>query len=103
MEPSTVVAPRSSFYFLDEARSLPRGVQVPEAPTIAFEPDIGTGHPPFDVNALRRDFPILQRQVHGRPLIWLDNAATTQKPQAVIDRLADFYRHENSNIHRGAH
>ncbi len=64
----------------------------------------GSGiHPPFDVNAVRRDFPILAERVHGRPLIWFDNAATTQKPQAVIDRLAHFYAHENSNIHRAAH
>ncbi len=58
---------------------------------------------PFDVNAIRRDFPILQERINGRQLIWLDNAATTQKPQAVIDRLAYFYAHENSNVHRAAH
>ena len=58
---------------------------------------------PFDVNLIRRDFPILSERVNGRPLIWLDNAATTQKPQAVIDRLKYFYEHENSNIHRAAH
>lgn len=62
-----------------------------------------SAHPAFDVNAVRRDFPILQERVNGRPLIWFDNAATTQKPQAVIDRLAYFYAHENSNIHRAAH
>jgi cysteine desulfurase/selenocysteine lyase len=55
------------------------------------------------VNAIRRDFPILSEHVNGRPLVWLDNAATTQKPQAVIDRLSHFYSHENSNIHRAAH
>uniref|UniRef100_UPI000D1A88A1 family 2A encapsulin nanocompartment cargo protein cysteine desulfurase n=1 Tax=Burkholderia metallica TaxID=488729 RepID=UPI000D1A88A1 len=60
-------------------------------------------HPPFDVNAIRRDFPILQERVNGKPLVWFDNAATTHKPQAVIDRLAYFYAHENSNIHRAAH
>lgn len=60
-------------------------------------------HPPFNVAAVRRDFPILSERVKGRPLIWLDNAATTQKPQCVIDRLVHFYRHENSNIHRAAH
>ncbi|MBX3628741.1 MAG: cysteine desulfurase [Nitrosomonas sp.] len=60
-------------------------------------------HAAFDVHAIRRDFPILQEQVNGRSLVWLDNAATTQKPQAVIDRLAYFYQHENSNIHRAAH
>ncbi|GAA3872771.1 hypothetical protein GCM10022243_42410 [Saccharothrix violaceirubra] len=57
----------------------------------------------FDVAAIRRDFPILRDKVNGRPLIWLDNAATTQKPQVVIDRLAHYYTHENSNIHRAAH
>ncbi len=61
------------------------------------------GHPAFDVQAVRRDFPILAEKIHGRPLIWFDNGATTQKPQAVIDRLAYFYAHENSNIHRAAH
>jgi cysteine desulfurase/selenocysteine lyase len=60
-------------------------------------------YPPFDVNAIRRDFPILAERVNGRPLVWFDNAATTQKPQAVIDRLSHFYAHENSNIHRAAH
>ncbi len=54
-------------------------------------------------NLIRQDFPILQETVNGRPLVWLDNAATTQKPQAVIDRLKYFYEHENSNIHRAAH
>jgi cysteine desulfurase / selenocysteine lyase len=60
-------------------------------------------HPAFDVNAVRRDFPILQERVNGKQLVWFDNAATTHKPQAVIDRLAYFYAHENSNIHRAAH
>jgi cysteine desulfurase/selenocysteine lyase len=62
-----------------------------------------SAHPPFDVNAIRRDFPILQERVNGRQVVWFDNAATTQKPQAVIDRLGHFYAHENSNIHRAAH
>jgi len=57
----------------------------------------------FDPYTVRKDFPILNQQVHGRPLVWLDNAATTQKPQAVIDRLSRFYETENSNIHRAAH
>lgn len=57
----------------------------------------------FDPLALKREFPILREQVNGRPLVWLDNAATTQKPQTVIDRLSHFYAHENSNIHRAAH
>ncbi|HVI50545.1 MAG TPA: family 2A encapsulin nanocompartment cargo protein cysteine desulfurase [Candidatus Sulfotelmatobacter sp.] len=66
-------------------------------------PDLGPSARPFDPRAVRRDFPILNEQVNGRPLVWLDNAATTQKPQAVIDRLSHFYEHENSNIHRAAH
>jgi cysteine desulfurase/selenocysteine lyase len=57
----------------------------------------------FDPYAVRREFPILNERVHGRRLVWLDNAATTQKPQTVIDRLSYFYAHENSNIHRAAH
>lgn len=57
----------------------------------------------FDVDAVRQDFPILRQKVNGKPLVWLDNAATTQKPQAMIDRMAKFYEEENSNVHRGAH
>ena len=57
----------------------------------------------FDVEAVRRDFPILETRVHGQRLVWLDNAATTQKPQSVIDRIAEYYATENSNVHRGAH
>ncbi len=83
----------ASYYFVDTAR--PGPAAVPQASASA--------HPPFDVNAVRRDFPILQERVNGRPLVWFDNAATTQKPQAVIARLSHFYEHENSNIHRAAH
>jgi cysteine desulfurase/selenocysteine lyase len=57
----------------------------------------------FDVDAVRRDFPVLHQRVHNRPLAWFDNAATTQKPQHVIDTISRFYAHDNSNIHRGAH
>ena len=52
---------------------------------------------------IRRDFPILSEKINGHNLVWLDNGATTQRPQAVIDRLVHYYRHENSNVHRGAH
>ena len=86
-----VAAPISavpSFYFLNAA-------QVPEVPAGA--------HPAFDVKSIRRDFPILATRVNGRPLVWFDNGATTQKPLAVIERLSYFYRNENSNIHRAAH
>jgi cysteine desulfurase/selenocysteine lyase len=57
----------------------------------------------FDVQRVRADFPILQTQVHGRPLIYLDNAATSQKPQVVIDAITRYYTEQNSNIHRGVH
>ena len=58
---------------------------------------------PFDVEKIRADFPILKRKVHGHPLVYLDNAATSQKPQAVIDALVRYYEGENANIHRGVH
>lgn len=57
----------------------------------------------LDVTALRAEFPILAEQPYGKPLVYLDNAATTQKPRAVIDALAAYYEHDNSNVHRGAH
>jgi cysteine desulfurase/selenocysteine lyase len=77
------------------ARSSQAPSDVPPALPISSEP--------FDAYAIRRDFPILQERVNGKPLVWLDNAATTQKPQSVIDRLSRYYSHENSNIHRAAH
>lgn len=57
----------------------------------------------LDVEAIRRDFPILARKVHGQPLVYLDNGATSQKPQTVIDAVSRYYAEENSNIHRGVH
>ena len=81
----------SGYYFLDAGR----------AP--AAVPRVDSGRGAFDVHAVRKDFPILRERVNGRPLVWFDNAATTQKPQSVIDRVAYFYAHENSNIHRAAH
>ncbi len=79
------------YYFLDNK-------------TLAAPPVIPpTGPSGFNADIVRRDFPILSEQVNGKQLIWLDNAATTQKPRAVIDRLKYFYEHENSNIHRAAH
>jgi cysteine desulfurase/selenocysteine lyase len=62
-----------------------------------------TGKPQFDVERIRADFPILRRRVHGRPLVYLDNAATTQKPQAVLDALTRYYTETNANVHRGVH
>lgn len=98
----------------DAARRLPHADATPSAPrqpspspVFADVPQLVQagrgGYPAFDVHAVRRDFPILGERVHGRQLVWFDNAATTHKPQAVIDRLAYFYAHENSNIHRAAH
>jgi cysteine desulfurase / selenocysteine lyase len=58
---------------------------------------------PLDVPTIRSDFPVLHQRVHGKPLVWFDNAATTQKPQSVIDAVSNFYARDNSNIHRGAH
>src|ERR1039457_4151693 len=57
----------------------------------------------IDWAALRKDFPILDQQVHGKPLIYFDNAATSQKPRAVIDALVHYYEHDNANVHRGIH
>ena len=110
----------AGFYFLDHARLPATAAAAPApvpartdppapvpgtaaAPAFPEVPELGPAARPFDPHTVRRDFPILQERVHGRPLIWLDNAATTQKPQAVIDRLSYFYQHENSNIHRAAH
>ncbi len=57
----------------------------------------------FDIDAIRQDFPILKQQVKGKPLVYLDNAATTQKPKVVMEALTDYYSDTNSNVHRGAH
>jgi cysteine desulfurase/selenocysteine lyase len=87
------------------ARSTPGGsaewieeASAPDAPPVA--PSTGGT---FDPYVVRRDFPILEERLHGKRLVWLDNAATTQKPRAVIDRLSHYYEHENSNVHRAAH
>jgi len=82
----------TAYYFLTPTVSTSTTSAAPALPRRAF-----------DVDAIRRDFPILQERVHGRPLVWLDNAATTQKPRAVIQRLVRYYEHEYSNVHRGAH
>nr|WP_301335859.1 family 2A encapsulin nanocompartment cargo protein cysteine desulfurase [Variovorax paradoxus] len=107
--PSPSMAPAgrdAQFYFVDAVR-LPNGFVTPAKPDPRGPdavPLAGSGqHPPFDVHAVRRDFPILKERVNGKQLVWFDNAATTHKPQSVIDRIAYFYEHENSNIHRAAH
>jgi cysteine desulfurase / selenocysteine lyase len=86
---------QGQYYFLDGNSPFHRTLATPTPGALAA--------PPFDVNHVRRDFPILHQHVNGHPLIWLDNAATTQKPQVVIDRISQYYRQDNSNIHRAAH
>jgi len=97
-EPRTSNAPVTSsapsYYFTELGNPPAAKSESPATPQ---------GRTHFDVHAIRRDFPILRERVNGKPLIWFDNAATTQKPQAVIDRVSYFYEHENSNIHRAAH
>jgi cysteine desulfurase/selenocysteine lyase len=95
----------SSFYFLDDAGMKTKPVAAPVSDTsrTGSAPDLQLPRRQFDIGSVRRDFPILRERVNGKPLIWLDNAATTQKPQSVIDRVSYFYEHENSNIHRAAH
>jgi cysteine desulfurase/selenocysteine lyase len=81
-----------SFYFIDE------GYFADDVPKV--QKSAGTI---FNPGAARSDFPIFKQRINGYPLIWLDNGATTQKPQVVIDRISAFYTNENSNIHRAAH
>jgi cysteine desulfurase/selenocysteine lyase len=71
--------------------------------TVAKTPPHTHAAGPFDVQKVRRDFPILHQTVHGKPLVYLDNAATTQKPLAVIEAIENYYRRDNANIHRGVH
>jgi SufS family cysteine desulfurase len=92
----SLVAP--DFYFLRAGN--PSGKSPAAA---ASYPTASGPSPSFDVDGVRRDFPALHQLVNGKPLIWLDNAATTQKPQAVIDATSHFYSRDNSNIHRAAH
>jgi len=89
----------SSFYFLRE----PERTQAPTGHASFAE---SGNHPPlrgFDVHAVRADFPALRQKVYGRDLIWFDNAATTHKPQSVIDAVSHFYAHDYSNVNRAAH
>ncbi|WP_028604741.1 family 2A encapsulin nanocompartment cargo protein cysteine desulfurase [Ottowia thiooxydans] len=102
-QPVTTPSTESQFYFVD-AVVLPSGYTTPATPGAREKPlGVQDRHPAFDVHAVRRDFPILSERVNGHPLAWLDNAATTQKPRSVIERVSYFYEHENSNIHRAAH
>ncbi|MEP9367156.1 SufS family cysteine desulfurase [Xanthobacter sp. VNH20] len=93
------------FYFLSPGTSRnPTGGSVPHrsAFTPAGKSNTG-GLAGFDVEKVRRDFPALHQNVNGKPLVWLDNAATTHKPQSVIDATSEYYARHNSNIHRAAH
>lgn len=95
---------RQPYYFIEAEPQFAPGIEVPGSyGHERFLPPQALPGQAFDVQALRRDFPILKERVNGRPLIWLDNAATTQKPESVIERIRHFYTHENSNIHRAAH
>lgn len=71
--------------------------------TAERRPADGAAPPALDVERIRADFPVLDQEVYGKPLVYLDNAATTQKPRAVIDAVSRFYAHDNSNVHRGVH
>lgn len=95
--PTRAVAPSPEFYFL---RVQDHAAQ-PALP--GLRPDSGPSLSSFDIEAIRRDFPALHQRVNGKPLVWLDNAATTHKPQSVIDATSRFYSRDNSNIHRAAH
>ncbi|WP_281633300.1 family 2A encapsulin nanocompartment cargo protein cysteine desulfurase [Flavobacterium luteolum] len=95
----------TSYYFLDQNPFAfdRRSTNISVGNSFdAKEINLFKGHH-FNAELVKKDFPILRETVNGKPLVWFDNAATTQKPQSVIDRIAYFYEHENSNIHRAAH
>jgi len=98
--PGTESVAEPDFYFLHGADSA-KG----SAARSTSRPGSGSGAAlsVFDVENVRRDFPALHQRINGRPLVWLDNAATTHKPQSVIDATSRFYGRDNSNIHRAAH
>ena len=96
--PPAAAQPAAAPVWSSDAYSLSLG----EPPAVVLDTG-GARRGMFDPAQVKRDFPILRERVHGRPLVWLDNAATTQKPTAVIDRLSYFYEHESSNVHRAAH
>ena len=99
---STPAVPGSSAYFPGGERVPTKAAPPPRIESFEFRPDLvpdmGLPARPFDPQIIRRDFPILQEQVNGRPLVWLDNAATTQKPEAVLRALRRHYRRDNANV-----
>ena len=102
VEPNPVfgqeAASAPEYYFLRGQDSAGRAT-----PDAASKPASGQLLSVLDIEAIRADFPALHQKVNGRPLIWLDNAATTHKPQSVLDATSQFYGRDNSNIHRAAH
>ncbi|RKR11782.1 cysteine desulfurase/selenocysteine lyase [Flavobacterium sp. 90] len=105
ISPSSGNGPGNNYYFLDQNpfvfdKKSPNAIVRSTLGSTELNGIIGTN---FNAELIKKDFPILRETVNGKPLVWFDNAATTQKPQSVIDRIAYFYEHENSNIHRAAH
>lgn len=96
-------SPGISYYFLQALFPGSENDGALSGRYVTEKDKVNGARPAFDANLIKRDFPILQEYVNGKPLIWLDNAATTQKPRQVIERIRFFYEHENSNIHRAAH
>jgi cysteine desulfurase/selenocysteine lyase len=93
---ASILPEATDYYFLQHLAPAPSGIAFPKTePSAPFTS--------FDIGGVRRDFPALHQRVNGHPLVWLDNAATTHKPQSVIDATSRFYGRDNSNIHRAAH
>src|SRR4051812_43402883 len=84
-----------------EARPAAASAQTPASPVLEREAGLPDARRPIDAAALRADFPILDQEVNGHRLVYLDSAATSQKPRAVIDAVDAYYRHDNANVHRG--
>mgnify|MGYP003362069976 CR=1 FL=1 len=105
LPPSATTAPRLPAGFA--ASTLTPGQDVPyflrNSPSGPSHPSTGTSLNGYDLARIQADFPILHQRINGHRLVWLDNAATTQKPRSVIDATSAFYEHDNSNIHRAAH
>lgn len=103
--PSSGIENANSYYFLDQNPFAfdQKNTNAIVGNTFGLKEFGGITGSNFNAELIKKDFPILRETVNGKPLVWFDNAATTQKPQSVIDRVAYFYEHENSNIHRAAH
>ncbi|MFC2130477.1 SufS family cysteine desulfurase [Bacteroidota bacterium] len=95
----SIIKSGSDFYFLKECGKTNSYYFIPQDNKIPYTNKIES----FDPNIVRKDFPILNQEINGHQLVWFDNAATTQKPNVVIDAISNYYRTINSNIHRGVH